>query len=54
MRDSQYSPEISFTHTSLMTLRKILTAFVTLKFFILDNKFSIGFKSGYFQVNLGS
>ena len=33
MRDSQYSPEISFTHTSLITLtnsEKDLAAFVTL------------------------
>ena len=52
MRDSQYSPEISLTHTSLITLNNSEEdsgCFCDTKFFILVHKFLIGFKSGLFQ-----
>ena len=49
MSDMQYSLEIFFTHTSLMVSVNALPlegCFSATKSFILDHKFSIGFKSG--------
>ena len=49
MSDMQYSLEIFFTHTSLMVSVNALLlegCFSATKSFILDHKFSIGFKSG--------
>ena len=50
-RESQYSPEISFIHTSLMTLTNSVEdpgCFCDTKSFILNHKFSIKLKSGLF------